>query len=980
MTIKPYIDVSTYLSGTDTADGTKDLSYVFGYDYYNTTTHTMTHVSGAFDDLAEGGHLYIPPGIWSVRFPLIFQRRMATITCLGQIQAGLTSGDGHTTEDPQVTSPGDYDFIGDYVLKFPCRGANIVDKNVDYQLGNIGNRLHINRLVVDCRCVARGIWFENLYLSTLTAVEVYRSYGTAIHLDKSSENVWLHTKSALCARRPASWLNPSDGHYKSFWTPAATYSRGEVVLREFVGWSSTTTYDTSSLVTYDITNIDPTKHKYYRSKIAGNLNYRPDLNAAYWVEVEPQYFMRTSHNPTGPNYDPFALSTTPGIAGAPYTTNSGYANRYWLPVLDEEPLWDINNTGNSALPGNDLGINIRTGQIQSTDSTTDTDAGDNKTTIDNQYFYGADIRDCEHKTFVNIDNSWGNQSVLKVAFIGGQIHTINTRDNSTNPIVITYGSTDCYLAVAGSSPTKPQPQSEGTANRHVLVRAAFNQYLKMVGVNVRPADVAASIAISIGAETPSKDSATTSLLFVDVHGGKYGDNQVGLYVSSNADTSVAEYINPNFILPGTGAVDYVDGRGVVRMDTTTPLHAINGVDALAPIKAISGNPSTPGFAFTAYPATGIDAGMHKLSLIVDGKEALTTYGSGRSRIGVPMKTPDVFKREYVLNSGWTSSTTAPAAINWHSICWSPKNRLFVAVAYSEDGSGSRIATSPDGLVWTARTTPAAYQWLGVCWSPEQNLFVAVANTGSGNRVMTSSDGISWAQPGGTVPADTWTSVCWSSDLGLFCAVATSGANNSVMTSPDGLTWTRRTGIPVGASAVTWRSVCWSPELHLFCAVGDSGTTGGSGTAFRVMTSSDGLNWTTPASTVPTNGWVSVCWSPELGLFCAVASAGSGGNYVMTSLDGSTWTQPSGTITANAWQNICWSPELGLFTAVSSTGTGNRVMTSPDGIHWTTHSSAVDNPWTAICWSPDLGVFSAIASVSGTNRAMKTTSMYAFPYA
>ena len=31
---------------------------------------------------------------------------------------------------------------------------------------------------------------------------------------------------------------------------------------------------------------------------------------------------------------------------------------------------------------------------------------------------------------------------------------------------------------------------------------------------------------------------------------------------------------------------------------------------------------------------------------------------------------------------------------------------------------------------------------------------------------------------------------------------------------------------------------------------------------------------------------------------------------------------------NEWRSVCWSPELGLFVAVSTNGTGNRVMTSP----------------------------------------------------
>ena len=57
-------------------------------------------------------------------------------------------------------------------------------------------------------------------------------------------------------------------------------------------------------------------------------------------------------------------------------------------------------------------------------------------------------------------------------------------------------------------------------------------------------------------------------------------------------------------------------------------------------------------------------------------------------------------------------------------------------------------------------------------------------------------------------------------------------------------------------------------------------------------------------------WNSVCWSPELGLFCAVASL----TMAATSPDGITWTQRTLPVRA-AWWSICWSPELGLFCTV-----------------------------------------------------------------
>jgi hypothetical protein len=120
----------------------------------------------------------------------------------------------------------------------------------------------------------------------------------------------------------------------------------------------------------------------------------------------------------------------------------------------------------------------------------------------------------------------------------------------------------------------------------------------------------------------------------------------------------------------------------------------------------------------------------------------------------------------------------------------------------------------------------------------------------------------------------------------------------------------------------------------------------------------------------TNSWSSICYSEELSIFVAVSSSGSG-NRVMTSSNGITWTSRS-SADDNDWTSVCWSPELMIFAAVSNTGTGNRIMTSPDGITWTSQTTPVDNNWTAICWATEINSFIAIAN-SGTNDRIMTSN-------
>jgi hypothetical protein len=205
----------------------------------------------------------------------------------------------------------------------------------------------------------------------------------------------------------------------------------------------------------------------------------------------------------------------------------------------------------------------------------------------------------------------------------------------------------------------------------------------------------------------------------------------------------------------------------------------------------------------------------------------------------------------------------------------------------------------------------------------------------------------------------WRAVCWSPELGIFAAVALTGTANRVMTSSDGITWIPRTS----AADNQWNSICWSAGRGIFVAVSNTGT------GNRVMTSPDGINWTTRTSAAD-NQWNSVCRSSELDLFVAVAGTGTA-NRVMTSSDGITWTSRT-SAADNTWTAICWSPELGLFAAVSASGTGNRVMTSPDGITWTARTSAADNTWFGVCWSPELRIFVAVSATGTGNRVMTSS--------
>ncbi len=96
----------------------------------------------------------------------------------------------------------------------------------------------------------------------------------------------------------------------------------------------------------------------------------------------------------------------------------------------------------------------------------------------------------------------------------------------------------------------------------------------------------------------------------------------------------------------------------------------------------------------------------------------------------------------------------------------------------------------------------------------------------------------------------------------------------------------------------------------------------------------------------------------------MAVALSGVDRVMTSPDGITWTSRP-VPAANAWWSVTYGG--GLFVAVAIDGFGNRVMTSPDGENWTSRTSAADNGWTGVAYNN--GTFVAVAWSGAGNRVM-----------
>lgn len=215
-------------------------------------------------------------------------------------------------------------------------------------------------------------------------------------------------------------------------------------------------------------------------------------------------------------------------------------------------------------------------------------------------------------------------------------------------------------------------------------------------------------------------------------------------------------------------------------------------------------------------------------------------------------------------------------------------------------------------------------------------------SGTSGTILTSSDGITWtARTSGTAQAIV--RMAWSGSLFVGAASAT----GTYVTSPDGITWTVRT--IAGASTLTF--VTWSGSQFLM---------GGLGATF--YTSSNGTTWTSRATGTTGTSLQYFDAAFATGLFVAVGYYRSGAptvSILITSPDGITWT-----------------------TRVSGSGTGTGMLgVSYNGTTWLASGSDASSrrtstngtTWSSVTFSPPMttgrettnGGYPAIRAIGST---------------
>jgi hypothetical protein len=263
--------------------------------------------------------------------------------------------------------------------------------------------------------------------------------------------------------------------------------------------------------------------------------------------------------------------------------------------------------------------------------------------------------------------------------------------------------------------------------------------------------------------------------------------------------------------------------------------------------------------------------------------------------------------------------TSPDGIIWSTMPFSatgPIDTTLIAVAwggshYVAVGMSGGIFSSPDGLVWTKQKSGTNVPLDDVLWDGKQ--FVVVGWDG---RILTSPDGATWASQtlGSTLH---FNGIAWNGTQYVVVGPA------KIYSSLDGVTWITRNPVEGGS----FSHIAWSGTEFVIFNDGD------------FLISPDGVTWTKATS------------AKEI---LAGVTHWSGPIWRISGDDASYLTAPNGltklpvvanaTITASL-NALAWNGSQ--FVAVGYSG---AVMTSPDGVKWSSHRIDPSKTFVAILWN------------------------------
>ena len=379
------------------------------------------------------------------------------------------------------------------------------------------------------------------------------------------------------------------------------------------------------------------------------------------------------------------------------------------------------------------------------------------------------------------------------------------------------------------------------------------------------------------------------------------------------------------------------GTGYTRLDTLTLAGtSLGGASTTNNITITVTAVSTAG-AITAFEFTGFGAG---------GKFAAVSSGSRTTNTSINGTT-------------WSENLLSlPSTSNWNSLAVGEltvietAGAFVVGRAYVITNLGNTVFTSigaATNLVGTYFVATGAGSGSGTA-TPVATHLVAISSSTTVNAYSTDG-GVTWAAGGALqLTSTTAISIAYGKYNGTGTWVAIGTGGTSCYSTNGGITWTAGGALPAG----TWQSMTYGQGRFIAIA------TGGTATAYS---DNRGATWTAGGVLPASSTWTSIAYGDNK--FVAVSADGAV-SPAYTVNKGANWYSTG----VAGWLNqTVTKVRYGQGVFVSTNSTSNNMVSSEDGINWTTRAitrASGTGAVTAVFGNPNQsGVWTIIPSASTT---------------
>jgi hypothetical protein len=283
----------------------------------------------------------------------------------------------------------------------------------------------------------------------------------------------------------------------------------------------------------------------------------------------------------------------------------------------------------------------------------------------------------------------------------------------------------------------------------------------------------------------------------------------------------------------------------------------------------------------------------------------------------PTPTPTITSTQTPTPTPTNTGTPNPTPTNTPTPSSTP---IPLFVAGMENAPSGLLGYSTDGNTWSASTNTIFQTVNAITYDGTKFLSVGSPTISSGNTIATSTNGLTWTAVSNTGAPLIYSlqDIIWNGSKYVAGATYFGGINNaSLLYSNDGLTWSASTNGNSIISSIAY-SLAWD---------GSKFVAGGLGTNVLAH-SNDGITWSasTNGNSVFSDRCLSVVWNGT-----RFIAGGLGTNVLAHSNDGLTWSASTNgnSVFSNRVHTVAWNG-----TRFVAGGQGTNVLGySTDGLTW-----------------------------------------------